>query len=364
MEKLKKINAILDKVNKKGNTGIKVASELKSFGFLKTPFTPVNMLIGGLPNARFSTLAGPEHTGKGVFCLQTIAYQQAEDPDFVALWTDAENAFDEDWARNLGVDLDRLIIQKYNQKINTMELLLDNALHLIKESKAINMWVIDSIGALIPRGDIYTSKGEDKSLESTNMLHLQRKLGEFYRKANVIISPDEESGYNGCAVLLIGQIYCIPDAHVTLEAVKGGNAVKHWAHLRLLFRRGPKADGPEPIKLVGIDGKERKVYPGWCGRIKVDKTRINDKEGQEVLLQFRSGVGFDSKIGTINVAFGLELITRAGAWYSCDLFPEGKVQGKEEAIKFLMENEEAFEELEKRVQEAAAIVHSDDLEEV
>ena len=145
----------------------------------------------------------------------------------------------------------------------------------------------------------------------------------------------------------------MPDAHVTLEAVKGGNAVKHWAHLRLLFRRGPRSDWPAPVEITGLDAKKRKVYPGWAGRIKVDKTRINENEMRELLIDFKHGVGFDSKPGIINAAFGLNLITRAGAYYSYDLFPEGKVRGKEAAIDFFMNSEEAFLELEKRVQDTA-----------
>lgn len=208
-DKIKKLNRLIKKVQDKlGDGSLTLGSELASFGFLDTPFATINNLIGGIPNGRFSTIAGPEHTGKGVFCLQLIAYQQSIDPEFIAFWTDAENAFDENWARTLGVDLDRLIIQKYTEETNTMEKILDQALMLIKESKAINLWVIDSIGALVPKSDIYDNKGNDKSLEATNMLHLQRKLGEFYRKANIYISPDKKSGFKGCATILIGQMNC------------------------------------------------------------------------------------------------------------------------------------------------------------
>ena len=150
----------------------------------------------------------PEHTGKGAFCAQLIAHLQSIDPNFVALWTDAENSFDFTWATNLGIDLDRLIIQNYNPEVNTMEKLLDQSLHLLKEVK-FNMWIIDSIGALVPKSDIFKAQGKtliDKSLESTNMLNLQRKLGEFYRKANIMIAPNPDTNYEGCATILIGQV--------------------------------------------------------------------------------------------------------------------------------------------------------------
>jgi len=186
------------------------ASDVNYFKFLDTPFATVTNLIGGLPLGRFLTFAGPEHTGKGTFCAQLVAHHQAKNPDFNVLWTDAENAFDNDWAKNLGIDLDRLFLQKYTTEVDTMEKLLDQSLAFLREQK-IDMWVIDSIGALVPKNDVYETRGKtlvDKSLESTNMLNLQRKLGEFYRKANIAIAPRPSENYDGCAVILIGQVNC------------------------------------------------------------------------------------------------------------------------------------------------------------
>jgi RecA/RadA recombinase len=188
--------------------GISTATNATKYSLYPTPFSTVNSLIGGIPKARFSTFAGPEHTGKGAFCAQLIADLQAKDPNFIALWTDAESSFDETWAKKLGVDLDRLIIQRYTVDINSMEKLLDQSMDLLGKLK-INMWIIDSIGALLPSKDAYESKGKvqlHKSLEGTNMLNLQRKLGEFFRKANIYISPRPADNYEGCAVICIGQV--------------------------------------------------------------------------------------------------------------------------------------------------------------
>jgi hypothetical protein len=130
-----------------------------------------------------------------------------------------------------------------------------------------------------------------------------------------------------------------------MDVVKGGHALKHWAHLRLMFKRGPKSDWPEPVKIKTPDGETREVFPGWSGRIKVEKTRINANEGKEILLPFRHGIGFDSKNATINSAFGLGLIERSGAIYSSPLFPNGTIKGKDNAIKFLNDNQEAYKKL-------------------
>lgn len=335
--------------------GITKASEATKYTFYDTPFATVNSLIGGIPVGRFTTIAGPEHTGKGAFCMQLVAHLQSRDPEFTCLWTDAEGAFDEDWARKLGVDLDRIYLQRYTTDVNSMERMLDTSLQIVKSTK-INLWVMDSIGALLPKNDGYESQGKklvDKSLEGTNMLNLQRKLGEFYRKANIYIAPRDKDNYKGCAVLMIGQIYTVPSAHASIVEVKGGNAVKHWAHLRLMFRRGPRSDWPDTIETIGPSGNKIKYYPGWSGRIKIEKTRINPNEGQEVLLPFDHGKGFNSASSTIYSALGLELIERAGAYYKHHALPDGQVQGKEAAIKYFLENEEAYNILHEEVSQRA-----------
>lgn len=248
------------------------------------------------------------------------------------MWDDYESSFDKTWAEILGVDLSRIVFRHYTSDMNTIEKMWDQGLDVIK-SKIIDMWVMDSIGAMLPKGDIYSGK-EEKSLEDGNMLNLQRKLGEFYRKANIYINKDASVGYKGCATVLIGQIYHTPTTTgIALETVKGGNAVKHWAHLRLMMRRGPKADWPEPIKVAGLDGKTREKYPGWSCAIKIDKTRLNGSESQEILLPFFYGRGFDSALSTISAAMGMNIITRSGAFYECSLFP-GKIQGRESVKEF------------------------------
>lgn len=148
--------------------------------------------------------------------------------------------------------------------------------------------------------------------------------------------------------------YTVPTDHGALEEVRGGNAFKHWAHLRLLFRRGPKStDWPDEIPFIGVDGVKRKIRPGWGGRIKLDKTRLNTNEGQEVLLTFMHGKGFDSKQATLNAAFGLNVFRRGGSYYYHDIFPEGKIHTKEAVIKYFSDNEEAFSKLMEAVNEAA-----------
>lgn len=339
--------------NKKtGNiTSLKIASKMTEFGLLPTPFPSLNTLIGGIPIARFTTIAGPEHTGKGAFCLQLIAYLQSIDPEFIALWTDAESSLDLAWAEKLGVDLDRLIVSTYDETTPTMESLLDSCLNIITSTKLISLWVVDSIGALLPKDDVIDSKGEDKALEGTKMLNLQKKLGEFFRKANIKIAPRD--GYKGCAVLMLGQIYTVPEANATLTEVRGGNSVKHWAHLRLGLRRGPRADWPEKVKVYSPDGNIREIFPGWSGRFKIEKTRINANEGKEILLTFNLGKGFDSASATICAALGFGIITRSGAYYNHKDFPNGKIHSRKEMFSYIEKTPELISILAKEVNEKA-----------
>mgnify|MGYP006921280668 CR=1 FL=1 len=359
-----KIQKILDKINKPKKEEGDIAPTLmrasdvsNKFKLLKTPWATINKLIGGFPLGRFTTIAGPSQTGKTALILQTIAHNQKIDPNFITLWTDFENQFDNSWAERLGVDLDRIILQNYTDDANYMEKLLDKALALI-DTKTISAWVIDSIGAMMPKADVQDKHGE-RSLEENNMLRLQIKLGEFYRKCNPKISPvlprkDKEDniipGYDGCAVILLGHVYTVPTTSgAKLEEVKGGNAVKHWAHVRLLTKRGPKKEWPAEIATMGIDGTPIKIHPGWSGRIKLDKTRQNANEGQEVLLNFFHGRGFDWKDSTISAALGLGIIERAGPSYVCDIIPEGKIKGKDALFELFGTNEELYKKLADRV---------------
>lgn len=205
MSNIDKLKSIAGKLNKKYNAQVlTMGGDLANYELIQTPFASLNALIGGLPRGKFSTVAGPEHTGKGAFLLQVIAHNQAKDPNFIAMWSNFENSFDREWAKHLGVDLDRVIFQEYTKEINTMEKMMDISLELLK-SETIDLWIVDSIGAMVPKGDIYSGK-EERSLEDNNMLNLQRKLGEFYRKANTIINKNPITEYKGCAVVMVGQV--------------------------------------------------------------------------------------------------------------------------------------------------------------
>lgn len=345
MEKTKQLNKVIEKLKSKNpNVDLRFGGVPETV-FISTPFPTLNNLSGGVARGKFGTIAGASQTAKSTLLAQIIAHAQQQDPEFVALWTDAECSIDSAWLENLGVDLDRLLVQQYDSDRPYMEALMDDALAIIA-TKTIDMWVVDSIGALEPKAD------EEKSIEDNKMLNLQRKLGEFFRKAVKYIAPTND--WPGCACMLIGQVYNVPTTTgVGLEEVRGGNSVKHWAHYRWKTRRGNRLEGPDPIKLKMPDGEQRAIVPGWAQHVKLDKSKLNDKEGQEIILQFVYGRGLDSTNSAITALIAHGIVERNGPMYYHKRFldypdvanSEGKIRGKDATIKFLSENSLIRDEL-------------------
>jgi recombination protein RecA len=346
MEKAEKIRNLIKKINKDSTEPvIQMASDIvDKFGFYSTPFPALNNMIKGIPIGRFSIIAGRSQTGKTALCYQIIAHLQEEDPEFIGAWVDFENSHDPVWAEKLGVDLERLVILSYTDQAANMEAVMDKLIQLLR-LRCVGIVIIDSIGGMIPKGDVEDKQG-DRSLEKANMLNLQTKIGEVFRKFNP---------FRGTAIIMIGHIYQSPNAQgYVIEEVRGGNAVKHWAHIRLVMKRGPKATWPKEIEVIGLDGKERKVYPGFSGRIIFEKSKNNANEGQEIAVDFYHGRGFDRIQSTIAAAEAAEILQRKGGWYYCDLLPDGKTQGKEAVTKFFVEDSEAYGKLAGLVDEHSA----------
>ena len=343
-EKKKLINRTINKYVKSTKRQVNIGFvNVNELTFLKTPFSTFNnMMGGGFPRGKFGVFAGPERTAKSTFLLQCIAFNQAEDPNFVALWTDAEDSLEISWCEALGVDLDRLVIQRApeDHDLQSMEELLEEGLTLVK-TQAIDFWVIDSIGALTPSAEL------KKEIIEGKMLDLQRKFGEFFRKAINYISPkkndgQENSQFLGCATVFIGQVYTVPDAHVKFEEVRGGNAVKHWAYWRIRTRRGAKkAYIGEDVDYT-VPGIEitKKVQSGWAQYLKLDKTKMNDQEAREIVLHFKYGRGLDAAHCAISSMIANDIFEKGGAWFNHELLPGGKICGKDALFELLTQDKE------------------------
>lgn len=297
-------------------------------------------LDGGIPSGKFSVFTGPSQAGKSSMAYQLIGNSQQEDPEAIWLIADIENSYDSEWVKNLGVDEDRLVFADTDIMEDVLQRVVD-----LSRTGCLKGVLIDSIGALLPRAEVEApsakagAKPKERNLRQENVAVLNRKIGQFYRMANKDISR------HNTACILIAHVYTDINSmgHGEKLITKGGNATKHFAHMRLAFRRAYDKDKEIMVRMP--DGREKKVVSGFDSVIKVEKTKQGAHEGHQVYIPFTFGIGFDSKQCTINAAFASGLIEQTGAWYKNPLFPDGRLQGKKSVIEFISNNEEVYESI-------------------
>lgn len=271
--------------------------------------------IGGLPKGRIVEIYGPESSGKTTLAIQAIASCQKNGG--VAAFIDAEHAFDKIYAEKLGVDVNNLLISQPDDG----EQALDIAEHLIR-SGAIDIIVIDSVAALVPRSELEGEMGESKmGLHARLMSQALRKLTGTINKT-------------GCCCIFINQLReKIGVMFGNPETTTGGNALKFYASIRLDIRRiGQIKNGDE------ISGNRT--------RVKVVKNKLAPPfRVTEFDIMYGQGV---SKVGEI-VDLGTELnvLQKSGSWYSYDTTKIG--QGRDSVKQMLEDNPELAAEIEGKI---------------
>ncbi len=274
--------------------------------------------IGGLPRGRVVEIYGPESSGKTTLALECVA--QAQKLGGIAAFIDAEHALDVNYARNLGVDIENLVLSQPDDGESALEIC-----ESLVRSNAIDIVVIDSVAALVPRAEIEGEMGD------THVGLLARLMSQALRKLTPIVAKS-----NTTVVFLnqlrqkIGVIYGNP------EVTTGGIALKFYSSVRLDIRRG------EQIK----DGEE---VIGNRTKVKVVKNKVAPPF-KRVEFDIMYGTGI-SKIGALlDTAYDLNIVDRAGAWYSYE--GEKLGQGRENSKQFLEENQDIRQEIETRVRQA------------
>ena len=275
------------------------------------------MGVFGYPRGRIIEIYGPESSGKTTFALHAIA--ETQKAGGYAAFIDAEHALDAVYAKNLGVDIDQLILSQPD----TGEQALEIAEALIR-SGAIDMVVIDSVAALVPEAEIRGEMGDSHvGLQARLMSQAMRKLSGALSKSKciaVFINQIREK---------VGIMFGNP------ETTPGGRALKFYASIRLEIRRG------EQIK-EGTD------ITGNKAKVKVVKNKVAAPfKTCEVDIVFGKGI---SKTGEIvDIASDMEILKKSGACYA---YKDSKVgQGRENVKKYLEENPEIYEEIYKAVKE-------------
>jgi recombination protein RecA len=326
-DKLKVLKLALDKIEKdygKGSVMMLGDKQKEKMDVISTGSIGLDVAlgVGGLPCGRIVEIYGPESSGKTTVAIHTIA--QAQKKGGICAIIDAEHAFDASYARKLGVDVDSLIISQPDYGEQGLEI----ADRLIS-SGAVDVVVIDSVAALVPKGELDGEMGESK-------MGLQARLmSQALRKLTATISR------TGCCCIFINQLReKIGVMFGNPETTTGGNALKFYASVRLDIRR---------ISQI----KDGDVASGNRTRVKVVKNKVAPPFRQvEFDIIFGEGI---SKVGEI-IDMGVELgiLQKSGSWFS---YGDSKVgQGRDAVKQFLSDNPEVMEEMEARIREALMVV--------
>ncbi len=322
--KLKALQLTLDKLDKtygKGSVmkmGDSVVQEVEvipsgSLGL------DIALGVGGYPKGRIIEIYGPESSGKTTLTLHAMA--EAQKAGGIAAFIDAEHAFDRFYAKNLGVDIDNLIISQPDNGEQALEI-ADNLIR----SGAIDIVVIDSVAALTPKSEIEGEMGDSKmGLHARLMSQALRKLTGSISKTN-------------CTVIFINQLReKIGVMFGNPETTTGGNALKFYASVRLDIRRSSQ------IKNTDGDVQGNKT------RVKVVKNKVAPPfQSAEFDIMYGEGV---SKVGeVIDLGVNHEIIKKSGSWFS---YGDTKLgQGRDAVRQLLLDNPELQEEIEAKIVEA------------
>ena len=282
--------------------------------------------VGGLPRGRVVEIFGPESSGKTTLCLHVIA--QAQKAGGAAAFVDAEHALDIGYARKLGVETDDLLVAQPDTGEQALEIT-----ETLVRSGALDIIVVDSVAALVPRAEIEGEMGDSHmGLQARLMSQALRKLTGAISKSNATII------FINQIRMKIGVMFGNP------ETTTGGNALKFYSSVRLDIRR---------IETI----KEGQEVMGNRVRVKVVKNKTAPPFKQaEFDIMFAEGI---SKVGEL-VDLGVErkIVDKAGAWYS---YQEERLgQGREAVKNFLKSNPDIAEDIERRIRETAGLVSPPD----
>lgn len=327
-EKLKALQLTIDKLEKtygKGTVMKLSDNKVQDVPVISTGSLGLDMAlgVGGIPRGRVIEIYGPESSGKTTLTMHCIA--EAQKAGGLAAFIDAEHAFDKKYAEKLGIDTENLLISQPDNGEQALEI----AEHLIR-SGAIDIIVIDSVAALVPKGELEGEMGESKmGLQARLMSQALRKLTGAIHKT-------------GCACIFINQLRDkIGVMFGSPETTTGGNALKFYASVRLDIRRvGQIKEGADNIL-------------GNRTRVKVVKNKVAPPfKVVEFDIMYGQGI---SKVGEIiDLGVELEIIKKAGSWFSYN--GEKLGQGRDSVKNLLLDNPELMAELEAKIKAASGLL--------
>jgi len=322
-DKLKALQLTLDKLEKSygkgtimklGDTAVEPLESI-STGSLGLD---IALGIGGLPKGRIIEIYGPESSGKTTLAIHAIA--EAQKKGGIAAFIDAEHAFDKFYAKKLGVDIENLLISQPDNGEQALEI-ADNLIR----SGAIDIIVIDSVAALVPKGEIEGEMGESK-------MGLQARLmSQALRKLTGTISK------TGCCCIFINQLRDkIGVMFGNPETTTGGNALKFYSSVRLDVRR---------ISQI----KDSDEVSGNRVKVKIVKNKVAPPfRLAEFDIMFGEGISKAGEIIDLGVEY--EIIKKAGSWFSYNDTKLG--QGRDAVKQLILDNPDLMDELETKIKDA------------
>ena len=320
--KLKSLQLTMDRLEKAYGKGIIMRlgdEQIVEAEVIPTGSLSLDLALGvnGFPKGRVIEIYGPESSGKTTLAIHAIA--ECQKSGGIAAFIDAEHAFDRVYAKGLGVDTENLLISQPDNGEQALEI----AENLIR-SGAIDILVVDSVAALVPKSEIEGEMGDSKmGLQARLMSQAMRKLTGTI-------------GRTGCCCIFINQLReKIGVMFGNPETTTGGNALKFYASMRLDIRKNGS----------GIKDKEGNIM-GNHVKVKVVKNKLAPPfRVAEFDIMFGEGI---SKTGEIvDIGSDLDIIQKSGAWYS---YEGTKIaQGREAAKQFLHDNPEVAKEIEQKI---------------
>ncbi|MCR5650247.1 MAG: recombinase RecA [Lachnospiraceae bacterium] len=285
--------------------------------------------IGGIPRGRIVEIYGSESSGKTTLTLHMIA--QAQKLGGIAGFIDAEHALDPEYAKNIGVDIDNLYISQPDSGEQALEIA-----ETMVRSGALDIVVIDSVAALVPKDEIDGNMGDSHmGLQARLMSQALRKLTGIINKTN-------------CTVVFINQLReKIGVMFGNPETTTGGNALKFYASVRMDVRRIDK------IQQAG-------QVIGSRTRVKVVKNKVAPPFKQAEF-DIMYGKGISSSGDLVDLAANIDVINKSGAWYAYNGEKIG--QGRENAKQYLEENPAVYEEIDKKVRAHYGLIDAEEAEE-
>jgi len=328
MDKSKALDAALSQIERAfgkgsimrlGKTGKTMDVETVSTGSLGLD---IALGIGGLPRGRVVEIYGPESSGKTTLALHCLA--EAQKKGGICAFVDAEHALDPIYARKLGVNVDDLLISQPDAGEQALEIA-----DTLVRSGAVDVLVIDSVAALVPRAELEGEMGDvQPGSQARLMSQALRKLTASINRSNTMVI------FINQIRMKIGVMYGSP------ETTSGGNALKFYASVRLDIRR------------IGAI-KDRDEVIGNQTRVKVVKNKLAPPFKQvEFDIMYGEGVSKRGELIDLGVKAGV--VEKSGAWFSCDSQRIG--QGRENAKQFLKDNPDVAAKIEAAVRQNAGLI--------